>query len=131
MSLALPDFSRQSPPDSPPEAGELNQLRARLAALEAKISDLIGERSAQLEVDVETVSNMAAQLRRFTDELFDAESSIDIDSDPETNQNCFVVHVATAAEVADIVRLNNEWHRRLIEVAGSAANSFRLSLEIT
>ena len=54
----------------------------------------------------------------------------EIDSEAE-NQDYFAVRVATHAPVAAIVRLNDFWHRKLLQVAGESAHQFRLALEIT
>ena len=68
----------------------------------------------------------------FTEEIFGNRATIEVIPDPEIEGlEPYVVQVTASGDVASIVKLNRAWHRRLIDVAGSDAHHFCLSLEIT
>jgi hypothetical protein len=70
------------------------------------------------------------QIEQFTRELFSGPVEILTELDPETDESYFAVYVATEHEVGEIVRLNDAWHRRLLQTAGKAAGLYRLALNI-
>jgi hypothetical protein len=70
------------------------------------------------------------EVRRFTQELFGIEPVIVEESDPETDDPYFAVQVTTVADVNEIVKLNDAWHRQLISSAGDWMHFYRLALHI-
>jgi hypothetical protein len=74
--------------------------------------------------------SLQKQIEQFTQELFSSPVEILAELDPETDEKYFAVYVAADHEVAEIVRLNDAWHRRLLHTAGKSAGLYRLALNI-
>lgn len=80
---------------------------------------------------VSSAADLQTAILAFTEELFRTRASMTLEADPELpDTNYLVVHVKTNAEVAEIVRLNTAWHRRLLEVAGDSAIRYHLFLDV-
>jgi hypothetical protein len=78
-----------------------------------------------------SIADLPTAILAYTEDLFGAPPYMTLDWDPELpDTNHLVVHVKTNAEVPEVVRLNHEWHARLLEVAGDAAIRYRLLLDI-
>lgn len=72
-----------------------------------------------------------AAVLAFTEEMFGNPAKIEVKPDPEIEGlEPHVVQVAVSGDVPTIVKLNHDWHRRLIDVAGSDAHHFCLSLDV-
>jgi hypothetical protein len=67
---------------------------------------------------------------QFTSDLLGSGGEIQPESDPETDDPYFAVHVTSAAEVDEIVKLKDAWHRNLLAAAGSSAHYYRLALHV-
>jgi hypothetical protein len=68
----------------------------------------------------------------FTEEMFANRATIEVKPDPEIEGlEPYVVQVAVSGDVASIVKLDHDWHLRLLDVAGPDAHHFCLSLEVT
>ncbi len=76
------------------------------------------------------VVDLHEQVQLLTETIFGSRPNICADSDPETDEKYFVVTVEAEGEVADIVKQNDEWHRRLCNELGEEARFFRLLLDI-
>ena len=82
--------------------------------------------SAQMAISLQP------EVLAFTQEMFGSPATVDIEPDPEIEgSESLVVRVATCAELREIARLNDVWHRKVFDVAGAAAHHFRLALEVT
>lgn len=67
----------------------------------------------------------------FTEEMFGNPATMEVVPDPEIEGlEPYVVQVLAEGDVASIVKLNHDWHRRLIDVAGKDAHHFCLSLDV-
>jgi predicted RNA binding protein with dsRBD fold (UPF0201 family) len=65
----------------------------------------------------------------YTRALFSGAIQIFAESDPETDEQYFVVSAVARGEVEDILRSNDIWHRKITEVARELAGRYQLSLE--
>src|SRR5688572_27762157 len=83
-----------------------------------------------LEAHVSQAIASQQRIQEFTQELFGSPADIRAESDCETDDRYFTVYVTTSAEPAEIVRLNDAWHRRLLQTAGDVANFYRLALDV-
>jgi hypothetical protein len=67
----------------------------------------------------------------FTEEMFGNPATIEVKPDPEIEGlEPYVVEVGVSGDVDRIVKLNRDWHRRLIDIAGDDAHHFCLSYHI-
>jgi hypothetical protein len=74
------------------------------------------------------MSDLQTRIQRFTEDLFSSSVAIVDERDPETDAQYFAVCVETQHETADVVRLNDAWHRWMLSTARQVAGDYRLAL---
>lgn len=109
---------------------ELQQLSHQVHSLAERVSKLEGSYAPATPEDLEKLTETHERVKQFTEKIFGGQATIEPSSDPETDAQYFVVNVDASGEVADILRLNSEWHRQLDEPAGNLAYLYRLFLHI-
>lgn len=86
-----------------------------------------GRREIECLRSQQSVSELVAQ---FTKELFEGAVIVRQESDPDFQSDYFVVSVAACGDVDQLIALNDQWHRRIRDVVGEAADQFRLSIDV-
>jgi hypothetical protein len=69
-------------------------------------------------------------VEEFSRELFQGGVTIRPEADPEYPSNYFVVTVAAIGSADELVELNDRWHREIRQIAGDAADQYRLALDV-
>jgi hypothetical protein len=65
----------------------------------------------------------------YTKQLFGGDSSVQLDVDPETSEQFFVVTAPAKGSVEELVALNHQWHCKLRSAVGDLADQYRLSID--
>jgi hypothetical protein len=109
---------------------DIQRLSDQVHSLAERVAKLENHDTLLSPQDRETWPATHERVKQFTECIFGGRASIEPSSDPETDAKYFVVNVDASGEVAEILRLNGEWHRRLDEPAGKLAFLYRLFLNI-
>jgi hypothetical protein len=64
----------------------------------------------------------------YTSKLFGHVATVELDIDPETSEQYFVVNAPGAGSVDELVALDDKWHRDLRVTVGNIADQYRLSI---
>jgi hypothetical protein len=115
------------PATTPDVAAELLRHSFRIAALEVEVARLNREYQApDLFAAVQAHEFVLAMSR----ELFPLGISTEFERDVEIGESYCVINAVVAGAVEVIVRLEGEWHHRLIDVTPNYAMNYRLSLDL-
>src|SRR6185437_8851081 len=75
------------------------------------------------------LADFCRQVATFTTALFPGKLRVDMRVDPEIHDDLyFVFEVGATGSIDDIVKLDEQWHRRLLAVAPQWPGLFRLSI---
>lgn len=80
--------------------------------------------------DAKKLAELQDRIIAFTSSIFRAPASLCSAVDLEYDEAYFAVRVTAAGSVEDILRMNNLWHREIVQHAGDFALKLRLALSI-
>jgi hypothetical protein len=66
----------------------------------------------------------------LTRSLFGGAPAISAGADPEYDEIFFVVEARASGTTEEVLRLNDQWHREIVQQAGDQALKFRLALNV-
>lgn len=108
---------------------------AVLTAPHAMLSDVVrryvgaaGRLGIQRPAEAE-LADFCRQVATFTMALFPGKLTVDMRVDPEIHDDLYLVfEVGATGSIDEIVKLDEQWHRRLLTVAPQWPGLFRLSI---
>jgi hypothetical protein len=110
---------------------ELRELTDLVQSLAERVAVLEARHAPLDMIDFERFLDVNQRVQAFTEGIFPGHVHIEQSSDPESDERYFVVHASTDLQVAEILQLDGQWHRRLDEAAGDLACKYRLSLSVS
>jgi hypothetical protein len=126
----------QGTPLSPYEAAQALRTNFKLADLERQIRSAL-ERIAELEAALTPKADASRSqdaprlmdVIAVTNEVFGTNPTIEIDEDPETAGDAFVVFSVTCAgSPSELVKRRLEWHNRVAKIPPGSSGRFRLTI---
>jgi hypothetical protein len=108
----------------------LQDLKDKVRALSVRVDDLEQRRLDAALLEFDRFIDLQHDVQCFTADLFGSSASLQPWRDEETDERHFIVHATATGDAAEVLRLNDLWHRRIGEIAGNLSLKFRLSYSL-
>src|SRR4051794_8178821 len=106
-------------PEAAANSTQIHNLEVMVHGLSARINEL-EQRPPSPVVELDKLIDLQHEVQCFTEDLFGSPASLQPWRDEETDERHFIVHAtAKKGDAAEVLRLNELWHRRIHEIAGN------------